>query len=83
VPNKNNDLLAIGLFVLVGIIGVPLATYQWMSDVNNGWICYSRHGHILESSAECKFQVFAGLMLCTFALMVGLYASWNRFKGQL
>ena len=70
--------MAIALFILIGVVGLPAGIYQLIVNIQSGWVCYSKHGHILETVAGCKFNLFAGLLVCTAALVIGLYQALRR-----
>lgn len=77
---NNNEFLRICFFILMGVVGVSVSAYELMIDIDNGWKCYSRHGHVLESAAECQFQLFAGFSVSAAALFAGLSAARRRRK---
>jgi len=68
---------AIFVYLLVGTLGVPLGIYQWIALTRNGWVCYSKHGHVLEAVAACKFNLYAGLFIAAAALAIGIYQAWK------
>ena len=76
--NETRKSFAIIIFILIGIIGLPAGIYQLNSRIQNGWICYSKHGHILETVSACKFNLFSGIFISAAALVIGLYQAWKR-----
>ncbi len=60
------------IFLLIGSIGLPIYLYQWWVQSSNGWVCFSRHGNILEYTSVCKTKIFLGLFLTGMALFLSL-----------
>jgi len=71
-------LFAICIYILIGVIGLPVGIHQWIAMTRNGWVCYSKHGHILETVAGCKFNLYSGLFISLAALVIGIHQAWKR-----
>ena len=75
-----NELLGICIFMVIGAVGLPISIYQMISHTSSGWVCYSRHGHVLESIAECRFQVYAGMVLSAASIAIAVRAALVRYN---
>ncbi|GEM_PF-2244831 len=78
--NNSSELLAICIFMLIGAFGLPISIYQMISHSRSSWVCYSRHGHVLQSIAECKFLVYAGMLVSAVSIVIAVRAALTRYN---
>ena len=79
--SNDRERIAVWIYLLIGVVGLPVYLYQWHVQSHNGWVCYSRHGGILEEPSTCEMQVGIGLALTSMALILAIYKLFSRARS--